>query len=215
MVAATSRARRANEESPPCRTPFARLFSRGLRRPPAFEHSADRHEIGFGTVHRIRHREQFTPCRADHQGGADRFRVADAQAHVRVGKPGVETDIERAGRDRAGRLVLARAVASRAGIDDIDTHARIDAGRYAHHHRFARHGEQVVRERHRLVEPRRSKTSPNRPSIAARSVYTASGQDTITASWRARAPASPYRQAVTGSALLVSSAPNRTPYHYR
>ena len=83
----------------------------------------------------------------------------EAQAHVFIGEPRREAEVERAGQDGARELVLRRGVAAAAGVDDVAHLPRVQARLRAHRDDFRRHHDDagrddVVRELHDLREAR-------------------------------------------------------------
>jgi hypothetical protein len=125
---------------------------------PFLDHPCDGREIGIGAEFGVGYGEHLANRRAHHHRHAERFRFVGAKPYILVGKTGCKAEIKRPRQDRARELVLRRAVAAAARIDDVDHHLRIEAGLDAHHDRFRRDnqsggGKKVVAELCHLGEP--------------------------------------------------------------
>ena len=84
-----------------------------------------------------------------------RFRLFKREPHVLHHQAGRETEIEAARQHRARKLVAARGIEPRAGVDDVDHDGRIESRFDAHHHRFRRRdhggcGQEIVGKLHGL-----------------------------------------------------------------
>src|SRR5262245_28571351 len=79
----------------------------------------DAGEVRVGAVAGLRDAEHLEHLRAHGHGHALRIGFLEAQAHVLIREARREAEIERAGQDGAGELVLSRRVAAAARVDDL------------------------------------------------------------------------------------------------
>src|SRR5689334_6770871 len=93
---------------------------------PFLDHLRDRREIGIGAKLCLRDRQHLPHCGAGDHRYTERFGFIDAKTHVLVRKPGREPEVEGSGQNRLRELVLRGAVASAAGVDDVDQHLRVE-----------------------------------------------------------------------------------------
>src|SRR5688572_2508755 len=113
---------------------FGRLLN--LDAGPLFDDLRDACEVGIGAELCLRDRQHLTNRRTRDHRHTQRLGLVDAQPHVLVRQARRESEVEGARQDRSRELVLRRAVAPAAGVDDVDQDLRVETRLHAHRHRF-------------------------------------------------------------------------------
>src|SRR5579863_6407062 len=87
---------------------------------PLLHASAHRSEIGLRPEERVGDGQHLAHRAADDHRHAKRFRLVEAEPHILVGKPGGEAEVEGPRQDGFRELVLGRAAAAAADVEDVD-----------------------------------------------------------------------------------------------